>query len=164
MESLLRPDPLSVALRNANKNSTVLSMSFSTHSYTRTHPSLCTQPVWLPTFKIQYVIAMSPLVIGICLQAVTPESNKNENIRTTLRWLQVKVIIPYWLAMQNLCLSKMRSGWLRFLNCTKEAATQYHVQNILHIQCVPVLLYSQPHFTSRLRSYPTKLHHIEFSQ
>lgn len=69
------PRPPVCGTQKCKQKSTVLSLSFSTHSYTLTHPSVCAQPVWLPTFKIQYLIAMSPLVIGVCLQAIIPESN-----------------------------------------------------------------------------------------
>lgn len=138
--------------------------SLHTLTHSHTHFSICSRSVWLPTFKIQYLIAVPPLLIGICLKfehsdaAIIQESWVQcinvQNISTKMRWIQVKAIVPYWLLLQNLYLSQKRSGRVRFLNCTKEAATQYHVSNFfLHIQCISVHLYPRPHFTSPILSH-----------
>lgn len=135
------PKPLSVALKNANKN-----LLYCPRVYTHTvTPNPPFASVWLPTFKIQYLIAMSPLLIGISLKfeyldiAIIQECHVkyiNDKILVQSLWIQVEGKFSLLTSLAKFVLVT-KSTWVRF-----SKTLRLQLNNISRVFCTFSLFWS----------------------
>lgn len=159
MESLPPPRPPVCATQKCKQKICIVLYCID---FLHKHMPLLLHPVCLATFKIQYLIAMSPLLIGTCVKfehsdtaaiqkSIIPASNIKMNKIFVHSWgeFRWKLLFHFDFACKNVCLSQKRSGRVGFF--------KLHIRGFNSISCpeffansVHFRLYLRPHFTSPL--------------